>query len=156
MRPGDPSAVRWTHKAQDASGRLTNLIFKGCLTGAAGAGGGTAAAAELGALEGSGLRAGLAVFPALVGLGANMGVWALDAGAFEAVTYDPTSREVTVTITAAPSGASGAASAPHGRLVVTQTVASTSTVLKPSPKLAQDAGAWVVPFKAGSAVVLLK
>ena len=80
----------------------------------------------------------------------------LDAGAFESFTFDPASHEVTVTITAAPEGASGAASAPQGRLVVAQTsTAAGSRLLKPSTTLAQDAGAWVVPFGGGSATVVL-
>lgn len=80
----------------------------------------------------------------------------LDAGAFEAVTFDPSARTVTVTIAAAAPGASGAASAPEGRLVVTQTsTAAGGAVLKPSPTLTQDAGAWVVPFTNGVGTVTL-
>lgn len=79
----------------------------------------------------------------------------LDAGAFSAVAFNPSSHQVTVTIVAAPDGASGAASAPHGRLLVTQTSAAAGVALKPRTKLAQDAGAWVVPFKQGTATVVL-
>ncbi|EKM61705.1 uncharacterized protein PHACADRAFT_204873 [Phanerochaete carnosa HHB-10118-sp] len=80
----------------------------------------------------------------------------LDAGAFESFVFDPTAQTLTVTITAAPEGASGAASAPQGRLVVTQTsTASGARLLKPSAGLVQDAGAWVVPFKDGAATVVL-
>ncbi|GJF00196.1 hypothetical protein PsYK624_164760 [Phanerochaete sordida] len=80
----------------------------------------------------------------------------LDAGAFDSFVFDTKANTVTVTITAAPSGASSAASAPQGRLVVTQTsTASGARLLKPSGGLAEDAGAWVVPFKSGTATVVL-
>ncbi|CAL1693913.1 unnamed protein product [Somion occarium] len=83
-------------------------------------------------------------------------LFVLDAGAFSSVEFNPTSKRVTLTITAAPEGASGAASAPKGRLVVTQTAQVPGVhLLKPSGNLSQDAGAWVIPFSEGRATVTL-
>lgn len=83
-------------------------------------------------------------------------MFTLDAGAFSLVDFDPVKRSVTLTVTAAPEGASGAASAPQGRLVVTQTAEVSGVhLLKPNKSLKQDAGAWVVPFTKGSATVTL-
>lgn len=83
-------------------------------------------------------------------------MFTLDAGAFLLVQFDPSKKSVTLTVTAAPEGASGAASAPQGRLVVTQTTPISGVhLLKPSKTLKQDAGAWVIPFTKGSATVTL-
>lgn len=80
----------------------------------------------------------------------------LDAGAFSAVTFDPSSHKVTVTITASAQNALGAAAAPHGRLIVTQTSTTFGPVsFKPSPSLTEDAGAWIVPLKQGVGTVML-
>ncbi|KAF8079162.1 hypothetical protein FPV67DRAFT_1404202 [Lyophyllum atratum] len=80
----------------------------------------------------------------------------LDAGAFSAVTYDPSARAITVTITAVPDGVTGAASAPRGRLVIQQKATLPGiTPLKPTVTLAIDAGAFVIPFVAGSGTVTL-
>ncbi len=80
----------------------------------------------------------------------------LDAGAFSMVTFDPTTKSVSLTIVPAAEGAPSAASAPHGRLVVSQTaVIPHVRLLKPSKPLTQDAGAWVIPFSSGSATVTL-
>lgn len=77
-------------------------------------------------------------------------LFTLDAGAFESVTYDPSSHKVVVTITPAAQSAENSASAPQGRLVVTQTSTTSASVsLKPNTNLVKDAGAWVVPFKSG-------
>ncbi|KAH8094626.1 hypothetical protein BXZ70DRAFT_946891 [Cristinia sonorae] len=83
-------------------------------------------------------------------------LFTLDAGAFSLVAFDPAKKSVTLTITAAPEGASSAASAPVGRLVVTQTAQVAGVrLLKPSSNLQMDAGAWVVPFTQGGATVTL-
>ncbi|KAI0694411.1 hypothetical protein BC835DRAFT_1005706 [Cytidiella melzeri] len=83
-------------------------------------------------------------------------LFALDAGAFSAVEYNVNTREVTLTVTAAPEGVAEAAAAPNGRLVVTQTAAIAGVqLLKPTRSLAQDAGAWVIPFQSGTATVTL-
>ncbi|KAI0347870.1 hypothetical protein BDW22DRAFT_1424125 [Trametopsis cervina] len=80
----------------------------------------------------------------------------LDAGAFSVVEYDANARRVTVTVTAAPDGVPRAAAAPNGRLVVTQTAAIAGVhLLKPTSRLTEDAGAWVLPFKSGSATIVL-
>ena len=81
---------------------------------------------------------------------------ALDAGAFEEFEYDPATKSVQVSVVASPSGVSGAAAAPAGRLVVTK-MAQVKGVgaLSPSHTLQKDAGAWVVPFTDGSATVEL-
>lgn len=80
----------------------------------------------------------------------------LDAGAFSTVSYNPTTRGVVVTINAVPDGVSGAASAPHGRLLIQQrAVLSGVTILRPTTTLATEAGAFVVPFTSGSATITL-
>lgn len=80
----------------------------------------------------------------------------LDAGAFSAVSYDPTAQTVTITISAVAEGTTGAASAPVGRLVVTQTAAVGGVgLLKPTTSLATDAGAFVIPFTNGVGTVTL-
>lgn len=83
-------------------------------------------------------------------------LFSLDAGSFSAVEYDSAANKVTLTVTAAPEGATSAASAPNGRLVITQTATvSGVNLLKPTGSLTQDAGAWVIPFQSGSATVTL-
>lgn len=79
----------------------------------------------------------------------------LDAGAFSAVSYNPTARTVTITITAVADSTTGAASAPHGRLVISQTAAVGGGLLKPTTSLATDAGAFVIPFTNGVGTVTL-
>lgn len=79
----------------------------------------------------------------------------LDAGAFDSVTFDPSTGSVEVTILDAPAGVSGAAAAPSGRLVISQTATSDIGVLSPTDSLEVDAGAYVVPFADGSATVAL-
>lgn len=86
-------------------------------------------------------------------LGAQL---SLDAGAFSALTFNPTTGTVVVTILAVADGATGAASAPQGRLVVSQpTEVSGTHLLKPTTSLAVDAGAFVVPFTNGVGTVTL-
>ncbi|KAF9067275.1 hypothetical protein BDP27DRAFT_1383948 [Rhodocollybia butyracea] len=86
-------------------------------------------------------------------LGAQL---SLDAGAFSALTFNPTTGTVVVTILAVADGATGAASAPQGRLVVSQpTVVSGAHLLKPTTSLTVDAGAFVVPFTNGVGTVTL-
>lgn len=83
-------------------------------------------------------------------------MFSLDAGVFSLVEYDAVARSVTLTITAAPDGVPDAASAPHGRLVVTQTASGPGVKLfAPTHKLARDAGAWTVPFTRGVGTVTL-
>ncbi|KAI0073727.1 hypothetical protein K474DRAFT_1677710 [Panus rudis PR-1116 ss-1] len=83
-------------------------------------------------------------------------LFTLDAGAFAGVEFNPTSKQVTLTITAAPEGASSAASAPNGRLVVSQTAAISGVhLVQPTTDLKVDAGAFVVPFSSGRATVVL-
>ncbi|KAJ3798679.1 hypothetical protein GGU11DRAFT_864563 [Lentinula aff. detonsa] len=80
----------------------------------------------------------------------------LDAGAFSTVSYNPSAKTVTVTITPVADGASGAASAPVGRLVISQTAAVAGVgLLKPTTSLATDAGAFVIPFTNGVGTVTL-
>ncbi|THH32821.1 hypothetical protein EUX98_g1312 [Antrodiella citrinella] len=83
-------------------------------------------------------------------------MFTLDAGVFSQVEFDSMKKSVVLTITAAPEGVSTAASAPKGRLVVTQTAVVPGVgLLKPSGKFEQDASAWVIPFTKGSATVTL-
>ncbi|KAL0951924.1 hypothetical protein HGRIS_008578 [Hohenbuehelia grisea] len=80
----------------------------------------------------------------------------LDAGAFSTVTFNPTSHTVDLVILPAADGASGAASAPNGRLVISQTATVSGVgVLRPSTSLSQDAGAFVIPFSGGQGRVTL-
>lgn len=80
----------------------------------------------------------------------------LDAGAFSTITYNPSTRQVDVTITPTPDGAANAAAAPNGRLVIQKTAnISGVTLLKPSTSLTVDAGAFVVPFASGEGHVTL-
>jgi hypothetical protein len=80
----------------------------------------------------------------------------LDAGAFSTVSFNPSSRQVDVTISAAPDGASSAAAAPNGRLLIQQKAnVSGFNGLKPSTSLSTDAGAFVVPFSSGQGRVTL-
>uniref|UniRef100_A0A0W0FFJ9 Glycoside hydrolase family 43 protein n=1 Tax=Moniliophthora roreri TaxID=221103 RepID=A0A0W0FFJ9_MONRR len=80
----------------------------------------------------------------------------LDAGAFSVVSYNPSAKTVDVTITAAPDGVTGAASAPNGRLVISQTASVGGVgVLKPTTSLNQDAGAYTIPLSGGTGKVTL-
>jgi hypothetical protein len=84
----------------------------------------------------------------------------LDAGAYSSLTYGPSTRRVvatiTVTITTASDGVTGAASAPDGRLVIEQKAAlSGLTILKPATNLTISAGAFVIPFSWSQATVTL-
>ncbi|KAF8644248.1 hypothetical protein AX16_008603 [Volvariella volvacea WC 439] len=80
----------------------------------------------------------------------------LDAGAFSLVSYNPNNRNVEITITAAAEGASNAATAPNGRLIIERTATiSGVTLLRPSTTLSTDAGAYVVPFTSGTGRVTL-
>ena len=64
-------------------------------------------------------------------------------------------QTVTVTILPSSSGISGAAAAATARLFVQNTAQNGLGVLKPTTKLSQDAGAWVLPFTNRVAVVTL-
>ncbi|KAF9444424.1 hypothetical protein P691DRAFT_711877 [Macrolepiota fuliginosa MF-IS2] len=80
----------------------------------------------------------------------------LDAGAFSTVAFNPSTRQVDVTITAVPDGASVAAAAPNGRLVIQQKASvSGFNGLKPSTTLSTDAGAFVIPISSGQGKVTL-
>ncbi|KAG6885819.1 hypothetical protein C0993_009211 [Termitomyces sp. T159_Od127] len=80
----------------------------------------------------------------------------VDAGAFSLISYNPSAQTVTVTITSVPDGATAAAGAPHGRLVIEQKATIRGvTLLKPTANLALDAGAYNVPFRSGSGTVTL-
>ena len=80
----------------------------------------------------------------------------LDAGSFSTVSYNPSAKTVDVTISAVPEGVSGAASAPNGRLVITQTASVGGVgVLKPTSNLSQDAGAYTIPLSGGIGKVTL-
>lgn len=81
-------------------------------------------------------------------------MFTLDAGVFSQVTFDPATKRVTLVITAAPEVVSSAAAAPQGRLLVAQTVAVSGVhLLQPAGNLKTDAGAWVIPFTNGRAIV---
>ncbi|KAJ7784099.1 hypothetical protein B0H16DRAFT_1782821 [Mycena metata] len=81
----------------------------------------------------------------------------VDAGAFSTVSYTPSTQTVVVTITPAPDGATGAASAPNARFLVSQTVAVPNVgVLKPTTTLPVDAGAFVANYQNGIAQITLK
>ncbi|KAJ7241146.1 hypothetical protein C8J57DRAFT_1085378 [Mycena rebaudengoi] len=81
----------------------------------------------------------------------------LDAGAFSTISYTPSTQTVVVTITPTPDSATGAASAPNGRLVVSQTATISGVgVLKPTTELPVDAGAFVVTFQNGVGQIILK
>jgi hypothetical protein len=81
----------------------------------------------------------------------------LDAGAFSTISYTPSTQTVVVTITPTPDSATGAASAPNGRLVVSQTaISSGAGVLKPTTTFSVDAGAFVVTFQNGVGQITLK
>lgn len=83
-------------------------------------------------------------------------LFSLDAGAFIELVYDPAAKTVSFTITDVPGNAPNAASAPQGRLVVTQTAALAGVhLVKPTKTLVQDAGAWVIPFTSGTGTVTL-
>ena len=80
----------------------------------------------------------------------------IDAGAFSSISYDPPARTVSVTITAAPDGLTGAATTPNGRLVIEQKATlSGITLLKPMTNLVFNAGAYIVPFTSGSGTLTL-
>ncbi len=80
----------------------------------------------------------------------------LDAGAFSVVAFNPSTRQVDVTITATPDGASAAAAAPNGRLLIQQKATiSGFNGLKPSATLSTDAGAFVIPISSGQGHVTL-
>ncbi|KAK1226171.1 hypothetical protein PQX77_010863 [Marasmius sp. AFHP31] len=82
----------------------------------------------------------------------------LDAGAFSTITYNPSARTVQVEVLATADGisTSGAAAAPQGRLVISQTASVGGVgVLRPTTTLTQDAGAYVIPFSGGRATVTL-
>jgi len=80
----------------------------------------------------------------------------LDSGSFSMVEFDPQSLSVTLTVSAAASGVTGAAPASQGRLVIQQkaTIAGVGA-LKAPPALKPDAGAFVIPFTNGAAKVTL-
>lgn len=83
-------------------------------------------------------------------------LFSVDAGAFSLISYHPSAQTVTVTITAIPDGATSAASAPHGRLIIEQKANLPGvTSLKPTTNLVFDAGAYNVPFTSGSGTVTL-
>jgi len=81
----------------------------------------------------------------------------LDAGAFSTISYTPSTQTVVVTITPAPDSATGAASAPNARLLVSQTVAlSGVSALEPTTIFPVDAGAFVLTYQSGIAQITLK
>ncbi|KAJ7318764.1 hypothetical protein DFH08DRAFT_789637 [Mycena albidolilacea] len=81
----------------------------------------------------------------------------LDAGAFSTVSYTPRTQTVVVTVTPAPDGANGAASAPNARLLVSQTAAVSGVgVLRPTTAFPVDAGAFVLTYKNGVAQITFK
>lgn len=81
----------------------------------------------------------------------------LDAGAFSTAIVDTQANTVTVAILPVAAGAHNAASAPHGRLVVSQTVAVSGIgTFTPTNTLTTDAGAFVVPFGSSGATVILR
>ncbi|KAF7307539.1 hypothetical protein MIND_00548700 [Mycena indigotica] len=82
----------------------------------------------------------------------------LDAGAFSAISYTPSTQTVVVTVTPVASGASSAAAnAPNARLVVSQTVATGGVgVLKPTTTFTTDAGAFVMAYSNGVGTITLK
>ncbi|KAF7762245.1 hypothetical protein Agabi119p4_8838 [Agaricus bisporus var. burnettii] len=80
----------------------------------------------------------------------------LDAGAFSTVAFNPSTKQVEVTITAAPDGVSSAAAAPQGRLLVEQkAMISGFNGLKPSGNVSVDAGAFVIPLSSGQGQLTL-
>lgn len=78
----------------------------------------------------------------------------LDSGAFEHVSYVPSTGAVTLTIVDAVGAGSPA---PQGRLRISQTVDGFggSGVLEPTEQYDQDAEAWSIPFSGGQAIVPL-
>ena len=79
-------------------------------------------------------------------------LFTLDAGAFSAFTFDPRSKAVTLTILPAPENAPNAAAATRARIIATQTTDAVNGMI-PTRSLRQDAGAWVLPFVSGKAIV---
>lgn len=78
----------------------------------------------------------------------------LDAGVFTTVDFKPSTRSVVLGIAAAPSGVSGAAAAPNGRLLIKQTATVSGVgTLRPTTSYTVQAGAFVVPFSGGTAAV---
>ncbi|KAJ7762308.1 hypothetical protein DFH07DRAFT_813874 [Mycena maculata] len=81
----------------------------------------------------------------------------LDAGAFSTVRYTPSTQTVAVTVTPVPDGATGAASAPNARLVISQTAMISGVgVLTPTTTYPMDAGAIVMTYQNGVAQITLK
>lgn len=78
----------------------------------------------------------------------------LDAGAFSTAVVDISAKSITVNIVPAAAGATNAANAPQGRLVLSQpaSVAGIGT-FKPMTTLKMDSGAFAVPFESGQATV---
>ncbi len=80
----------------------------------------------------------------------------LDAGAFSVVEFNPRDNSVALTVIAAADGASDAAAAPAGRLVIRQKAVIPSVgVLQTPPALVQEAGAYIIPFTKGQGQVKL-
>ncbi|KAF9522350.1 hypothetical protein CPB83DRAFT_800710 [Crepidotus variabilis] len=80
----------------------------------------------------------------------------LDAGSFSVISYDPAAKTIEITVTAAVSGTSGAASASNGRLVIAQTAnVGGIGILKPTVNLSQEGGAYTIPLSGGTAKVVL-
>lgn len=81
-------------------------------------------------------------------------LFTLDAGSFDSFTFDPSKQSVDLVVTSAPRGATRAAAAPRGRIIMTRTanIANVSAVV-PSKPLETDAGAFVIPFRDGSATI---
>ncbi|KAF7347264.1 hypothetical protein MVEN_01481500 [Mycena venus] len=81
----------------------------------------------------------------------------LDAGAFSTISYTPSTQTVVVTVTPSPDGATGAASAPNARLLVSQTAAISGVgVLTPTATFPVDAGAFVITYQSGVGQITLK
>ena len=80
----------------------------------------------------------------------------LDAGAFSVVEFNPHDNSVALTVIAAADGASDAAAAPAGRLVIRQKAVIPGVgVLQTPPALVQEAGAYIIPFTKGQGQVKL-
>lgn len=76
----------------------------------------------------------------------------LDAGAFSTISYNPTDKTVAITVTPAPDGATGAASAPNARVLVAQTATiSGVNLLRPTTSVPTDAGAYTLTYSNGVA-----
>ena len=81
-------------------------------------------------------------------------LFTLESGAFDSFVFYVSRKRVQLTITAAPRGVYGAANAPAGRILVSQTakIAGVRSV-QPSQTLKRDAGAYVVPFTGGTGTI---